>query len=92
MVNISNLKLSFRETNINKYKAWDVSTNETSPRNFISYNNSWINLNDTRHTVKDAFLYESIRFITDLPGHYPREFDFWTYTGIILYSLNERIQ
>lgn len=34
---------------------WDVSTNETSPRNFILYNNSWINLNDTRHIVKDAF-------------------------------------
>lgn len=54
----------------------------------ISYNNSWINLNDTRHIVKDAFLYESIRINTD---HNPRKFDSWTYTGIILYSLNEKI-
>lgn len=57
----------------------------------ISYNNSWINLNDTRHNVKDAFLYESIRITTDVSGHYHRKFDSWTYTGIILYSLNERI-
>lgn len=57
----------------------------------ILYNNSWINLNDTRHIVKDAFLYESIRINTDVSGHNPRKFDSWTYTGIILYSLNERI-
>lgn len=65
---------------------WDVSTNETSPRNFILYNNSWINLNDTRHIVKDAFLYKSIAFTIDVP-----ESDSWTYTGNILYSLNESL-
>lgn len=70
---------------------WDVSTNETSPINFILYNNSWINWNDTRHIVKDAFLYKSITSTIDVPGHYPPEFDSWTYTGIVSYSLNKSI-
>lgn len=70
---------------------WDVLINEIFLRNFILYNNSWINLNDIRYIVKDVFLYEFIRFIIDLLGYYFCEFDFWIYIGIILYLLNERI-
>lgn len=65
---------------------WDVLINEIFLRNFILYNNSWINLNDIRYIVKDVFLYKFIVFIIDV-----LEFDFWIYIGNILYLLNESL-
>lgn len=58
---------------------WEVSTIETFPRNRILYNISWIELNDTKYTVKDAFLYKYITI--DVTGHNAHDFDRWTYTG-----------
>lgn len=57
---------------------WNVSTNVTSPNHSILLK-SWIMLTDTRHTVKDVFLYKSI--IIDVTGLNDLDYDRWTYTG-----------
>ncbi|XP_052696276.1 uncharacterized protein LOC128174890 [Crassostrea angulata] len=57
---------------------WTVSTNETSPLFRIKYNYYWIDLNNTRYTVKDVYLYTSITI--DVTERVSNEYARWTYT------------
>lgn len=58
---------------------WTVSTTETSPLFRIQYNYYWIDLNNTRYTVKDVYLYKSITI--DVTERVSNEYARWTYTG-----------
>lgn len=74
---LKNVKSSFLNGDITL--AWNVSTNDPSSLLRIKYNGSWINLNDTRYVVKDAFLYKSITI--DVTERVPNEYYRWAYTG-----------
>lgn len=70
-----NVRSSFIDSEIT-FK-WNVSTNEPSPTFYITYNNSWTKVNDTKHTVKDVYLFRSISIDVTYHGGYDR----WNYTG-----------
>lgn len=93
---LKNVKSSFLNGDITF--TWNVSTNDPSSLLRIEYNGSWINLNDTRHVVKDAFLYKIITI--DVTESVPNEYYRWAYTGkgfsfqkikSILWKLNQNI-
>lgn len=71
-----NVRSSFKNGDITF--TWNVSTNEPPTTIHIEYNNGWTELHETRHTVKNVFLYEQIFIdVRNLGGFYR-----WNYTGI----------
>nr|XP_034322758.1 uncharacterized protein LOC117688674 [Crassostrea gigas] len=72
---LKNVKSSFMNGDVTF--TWTVSTTETSPLFRIQYNNGWIEINDTRYTVKEVFLYEYITI--DVTERLSHEYDRWTY-------------